>query len=325
MTGKFGIFPAAGGLGGSTLTHLLAQVPANEVVLIARNPDNLHKEKAAGAITRSADYNNVQTLEHAFDGISSLNLISYPSIQHKRRFKVHKAAIDAAVKSGVRHIFYSSLAFAGDGDPDTKAHVMLAHLTTERYLARIHDENPGFTYTVVRQGLYSESFPIYTAFFDLGAPASEVRIPHDGEGPGLAWAKRDELGEATANLIALHARDPAAFPYLNRTVLLSGPRTWSLGETVDVFSRVLRRPVRVQQVHVDEYVEQPQVRAGLDYGGVNWAPRWATAYDAIRAGECAVVTPNLARILGREPESFETTIRNMLEDLGRGKEGEDMS
>lgn len=189
---------------------------------------------------------------------------------------------------------------------------MLAHLATEKYLAQLHDQDPQFTYTVIRQGLYSESFPLYTAFFDLKAPFNEICIPHDGSGPGLAWAKQDELGEATANLIAQHAQDPVAFPYLNKTVLLSGPRAWTLNETADVFSRVLNKPIRIRQVPVDEYVKQPQVQTGLTYGGGNWAPLWATAFDAIRDGECAVVTPNLAQILGREPEQFDTTIKKML-------------
>lgn len=212
----------------------------------------------------------------------------------------------------MKHIFYSSLAFAGDGDLETKAQVMLAHLATEKYLAQLHDQNPQFTYTVIRQGVYSESYPVYTAFFDLKAPSNEICIPHDGSGPGIAWAKQDELGEATAKLIAQHAKDPAAFPYLNKTVLLSGPRALSLNETADIFSRLLNKSIKIRQVDVDEYVKQPQVQTSLAYGGGNWAPLWATAFDAIRDGECAAVTPNLAHILGREPEQFETTIRNML-------------
>lgn len=189
---------------------------------------------------------------------------------------------------------------------------MLAHIDTEKYLAQLHDQDPHFTYTVVRQGLYSESFPLYTAFFDLKNPSSEICIPHNGSGPGISWAKQDELGEATAKLMAQYAQDPAAFPFSNKTVLLTGPRAWSLNETADVFSRVLDRSIRVRQVAVDEYVKQPQVQTGLTYGGGNWAPTWATAFDAIRDGEAAVVTQNLGDILGREPEQFNTTIRNML-------------
>lgn len=88
MSNKLGIFPAAGGLGGSTLTHLLRLLPANDVVLIARNPDKLSKEKAKGAIIRKADYDDPRTFDHSFDGISTLNLISYASIQNEYRFKV---------------------------------------------------------------------------------------------------------------------------------------------------------------------------------------------------------------------------------------------
>ncbi|KAL4960342.1 uncharacterized protein BDV14DRAFT_193020 [Aspergillus stella-maris] len=312
MANKLGIFPASGGLGGSTLRHLLEQVPATEVVLVARSPEKLSKEKATGATIRKADYDHKDTLDQAFVGISTLNLISYASIQNEYRFEVHKAAIDAARKSGVKHIFYSSLAFAGDGGLETKAQVMLAHLATEKYLAQLHDQDPQFTYTVVRQGLYTESFPLYTAFFDLKAPCTKICIPHDGSGAGLAWAKQDELGEATARLIAQHASNPAGFPYLNKTVLLSGPRALSLNDTAAVFSRVLNKPVKIRQVSVDEYVKQPQVQSGLTYGGGSWAPLWATAFDGIRDGECAVVTPTLGRLLGREPETFETTIRSML-------------
>jgi uncharacterized protein YbjT (DUF2867 family) len=88
MAPKLGIFPASGGLGGSTLSHLLGRVPANEVVLVARSPEKLNKEEATGAIVRKADYDNAQTLDHSFDGISSLNLISYASIQNEHRFTV---------------------------------------------------------------------------------------------------------------------------------------------------------------------------------------------------------------------------------------------
>lgn len=108
---------------------------------------------------------------------------------------------------------------------------MGAHLATEKYLAEL----PGhFTYTAIREGLYSESFPIYTAWFDPHQPVEEITIPHPGTGPGVAWAKRDELGEATAKMIYAYAKNPAGFPYLNRVVLLSGPREVSLAETAEV-------------------------------------------------------------------------------------------
>jgi hypothetical protein len=108
---------------------------------------------------------------------------------------------------------------------------MQAHLDTERHLAKLASESASgsFTYTAIREGLYAESTPIYTAFFDPRDLSTlhdgEVCIPHDGSGPGVAWVKRDELGEASARLIARFVEEGReGFEYVNRTVLLSGPR-----------------------------------------------------------------------------------------------------
>lgn len=94
MAGKLGIFPASGGLGGSTLRHLLKLVPADNAVLVVRSPEKLGKEKAAGATVRKADYDNFPTLDGVFDGVSSLNVISYASIQHEHRFNVGVDILD---------------------------------------------------------------------------------------------------------------------------------------------------------------------------------------------------------------------------------------
>lgn len=99
--------------------------------------------------------------------------------------QAHRAAIDAAIRSGVKHIFYTSLGFAGNLTDDSVAHVMGAHLQTERYLSQLNK----ITYTSIREGLYSESFPLYLGWFSLQNPADEITIPHPGTGPGVSWEK----------------------------------------------------------------------------------------------------------------------------------------
>lgn len=193
---------------------------------------------------------------------------------------------------------------------------MLAHLDTEAYLASL--VTPVFSYSIVRQGLYSESFPVYTANFDLinaKMPAEQdfsIRIPHNGAGPGLAWAKREELGEATANLLVQYAKDPSSFPHANKVMILSGPRAFSLSETAEVISRVLKKSVRIVQVTVDQYCEEAGVGYGSDSNEMN--KLWATAFEGIKQGETSTVTPHLRELLGRDPEDFEATIRKMLQD-----------
>lgn len=89
-----GIFPASGGLGESTYTHLLRLVPADTVILISRHPDKIPREHVqAGVQTRQADYTQSSSeLEAAFAGIDVLFLISYPSHQHELRTKVRRRA-----------------------------------------------------------------------------------------------------------------------------------------------------------------------------------------------------------------------------------------
>lgn len=189
---------------------------------------------------------------------------------------------------------------------------MQAHLDTEKYLESLAADDSSFKYTIVRIGLYSESFPLYTAFFDLKTPSDEVSIPHDGSGPGIAWAKQDELGNAMALLIKSYAESRDRFEYVNTNILLSGPRAWSLRETVEVLGRVSKKQVKLREVSVEEYTAQPKVQNGLSYGAGDLAATWATAFEAIRRGEAAVVTPILEQVLGREPESFEKTIAGMV-------------
>lgn len=196
---------------------------------------------------------------------------------------------------------------------------MRAHLDTEAYLQELSRTHaPDFTYTVLREGIYHDSFPIYTSFFNPWKTIEdeankdaeiEIKIPHDGSAPGVAWANREELAEASAKIIVQYARNPHGFPFTNSTLLLSGPKVLSLGETMSVLGKLIGRRIRIKEVSVDEYARQPHVAPLLTYHGVDLSREWASAWQAIRNGECAVVTPVLKEIFGREPENFETALK----------------
>lgn len=71
---------------------------------------------------------------------------------------------------------------------------MQPHLATEAYL-----KQSGVTYTVIREGIYSESWPLYVGFWNAKKEERELKIPY-GDG-GIAWVCRDDLGEGTAKLM----------------------------------------------------------------------------------------------------------------------------
>ena len=197
---------------------------------------------------------------------------------------------------------------------------MQAHLATEKYLASIaYPETQGgqkpFSFTAIREGIYSESFPMYTGFIDVQNPRAKLKIPHDGSGPGIAWAKIEDLGEATARLVqSVYISTPDAMArYKDKCVVLSGSKAWSIAEVVELLSQIVGRETKVQSVSVEDYVQEKVVQEQLQSHGPGEVPRqWATSFQAIKAGETAVVTDELERLLGRKPEDFETTLRGMM-------------
>ncbi|KAL9037232.1 MAG: hypothetical protein Q9214_005790 [Letrouitia sp. 1 TL-2023] len=318
--GKIAVFPASGSLGSSIYKHLLDIVDAAQVILISRHPAKIpSKYIQGGAITRTADYDAPETLNEAFEGVSYLILISYPSLEIEHRVEAHKYAIEAAIRSGVSHIFYTSLAFGGDRSSTSAAHVMQAHLQTEAYLKSLAVSSTAksrFSFTAIREGLYSESCPMYAGFPNLQNPGSRVQIPHDGTGPGVAWAKIDDLGEATAKLVGEYCYGSATShpEYKDQVVLLSGPRAYSLAETLDVLGTALGTEIVIENVSVSDYAREPTVRKFLAPHGQEDVPtKWATSFEAVRIGETAVTSVRLEQLLGRKPESFETTVATMVD------------
>ena len=198
---------------------------------------------------------------------------------------------------------------------------MQAHLETEVYLkslAAFSKKNAKFSFTVIREGFYSETFPMYIGFPNLQNPQGKLRIPHDGSGPGIAWAKMDDLGEATAKLVRnYHDSGAAGLPeYKDQIIVLTGPRAYSIVETVDILGAALGKKLEIESVDVEDYVKDPIVqRALMPYGQGDVPRKWATTFEAIKRGEAMVTSVRLEELLGRKPESFEVTATAMIQKL----------
>ena len=156
---------------------------------------------------------------------------------------------------------------------------------------------------------------MYTGFFDLKSPQSEIKIPHSGSGPGIAWAKIDELGEATARLVKNIVDSPETFEYTNRVMLLSGPKAWSIADTLKVVGKTVGKEVAIKEISVEEYANEQLSIEHLGSHGPGEVPRqWASSFEAVRRGETAVVSGELVKLLGREPEGFEEVVRSLAKD-----------
>ena len=152
-----------------------------------------------------------------------------------------------------------------------------------------------------------------TGFVDLNGNDTEVKIPHDGSTSGIAWAKIDELGEATAHLVHRYISGDSDIlsRYENKSILLSGPKAWTLAETVALMGKVAGRDLSIKELSVEEYTKEKSVKE--NFGSGDGPREWATSFQAIKEGETAVVSGELERLLGRKPEGFDETVRQMVE------------
>lgn len=312
MAEKLAIIGASGKIGGATFNALPSNnlLPASQIVALtsAQSGDAKWTQlSSAGVEVRHATFDDRSSMEKALQGISRLFLVSSPRIkldyndapEGQGREKDHYVAIDAARKNGVKQIYYTSLAFSNP----SKSRVMKAHERTEAYLASLTD----IKYTVLREGLYNESWPLYLGHYDLkGDERSEIVVA--GDGP-ISWTAIPDLGLATALILAAPAEE-----YAGKTVYLSQTREpKTLKDVAGTVSKATGREIALKVAPRSEHEEHHINDRGLDEGHIRW---WAKTYDAVVDGECNIThdatLEDLLKTKGRTPKPMEETVREML-------------
>lgn len=325
MTPRILLTGASGGLGSRVLHHFLHTLSLpKQSLLVSTSKPYPKSPNAEGVELRYGDFLKPETLSKAFADVSVLLLISYPSIAHSLRVGAHKNAIDASIRAGVEHIVYTSLAFAGD----SRAEVMQAHIDTEEYLKHTCARS-GSRFTILREGIYTESYPLYLGFLDVKMQEEkskrEVYVPPTRKN-GIAWAARDELGEATARIVLEVSRNLTNTDggrYTDKLVLLSGPRAVNLEEVAAAVSKALgweaAQALQVHEVSEDEFVAHHSSNRGGGEEAEKFVRSWASTFPAIAKGELAVIDPSLEVVLGRKPKDFYEIFPGLLQDRGDAK------
>src|SRR5688572_4132794 len=175
---------AGGQLGAAVVAELVALRPGS-VRALTRNPARV---AVPGLDVRRADFDDPDGLLGAFDGADRLLLISTDRIGH--RVAQHRAAVAAAARAGVGHVFYTSAVNADD--PANPAPVVPDHRATEEALAA-----SGLPWTALRNGIYTETLLLAVR----PAVAAGVYASNGGDG-AISYVTRGDLASATAAVLA---------------------------------------------------------------------------------------------------------------------------
>lgn len=301
---------ASGKLGFATLTALLENnlLPPSEIIVTSSSQSGVSKLQPAidkGVKLVSANWDDPSSWETAFKGADKLFLISSSRIEKdfndapdgQGREADHLPALEAAKKAGISHVYYSSLAFANP----SKSRVMKAHERTEEYL---HKEWTG-KFTIIREGLYNESWPLYFGHYDV--PNDDRNEVITGGDSPISWTAIPDLGLASALILTAPSHE-----WAGKTFYLSQRKAHTLQDIAGMVSKAKGKDVSFRVVPREEHEKFYVQERGMSEPMIKW---WSKTYDALRDGECEIDDPTLEELLatkGKKPIPMEKSVAEMV-------------
>jgi NAD(P)H dehydrogenase (quinone) len=280
---KIGVSGASGHLGRAVVSELLQRPGGHEVVAITRTPETV----SAAAQGRFGDYNRPENLVEAYAGLDRLLIITTVDPEPGRRGAQNVAAIDAAVKAGVKHVvFMSAVGTRQEEEPARGA----SYWRGEQHLIA---KAPAWT--ILRMNFYAEAF-VQLAQVALG----------QGVLTGLAenWAAfvaRDDVAAAAAGILIGDGHAGAIYS-------ATGPERLSGAQRAGLVAEISGRPLAFRVI-TEEQLRAGLTKAGLPAGAVNIVVGIQASFAA---GAFDIVTGDVERLAGRPPRPLRDVLAGAL-------------
>lgn len=266
-------------LNGATVNHLLSRVTAEQVAVSVRDMSKAAELADRGVQVRQGTYEDPAALTESFTGADRVLLVS-PSDPAADAVALLKNGIDAAIRSGVGRLFYTSHQGA---HPDSPFGPARDHAAVEKLLAE-----SGLGWTSLRNGFYTHSLDkLLGEWRDSGV----ITAPADGP---VSWTARADEAEAAAVLLASEQTH-------------DGPVTSTAGTAV-TFEDIAAIASGLAGKRIFRAVVDDEERVAWQcaHGTPELMARFSlSVFQAARNGLFAGVDPLLQDLLGRKPKTVE--------------------
>lgn len=279
---------ATGNLGNSVIETLLKNIPTQNISALVREEEKISEIKAKGINVFQGDYDNVSALKSAMANVDTVLLIS--AGDQGDRMQQHRNVIDAAKKSGVENIAYTSRAMR---NRETLAHrLMEEHFLTEDYI-----KASGLNYTIFRNTLYMDVLPIFVGklVFERGIfqPAGDGKV---------AFALRKEMGEAMANVLSNEGCE-------NKTYKFTNNEAYSFYDIAKALTTLSGKEVKYHPVDISTFQERMRP-TGIPEPMLQKVVEFNTD---IKNGQEDEITNDLEKKLGRKPTTLKEGLKTLFE------------
>lgn len=279
---------ATGSLGTSVVQQLKKHISNEDFIVTSSNQKGVNSLQSEGLNARLANFNDQDTLNIAFQGITKLLLIS---TMDNNRFEQHKRVIDVAKDQGVQQIVYTSLAIK-DIETSGVKDLMISHFQTEDYI-----KESRLLYTIIRNTMYADALNQI-----LGPDVFEKGINIPGGDGKVPYALRREMGEATANLLLQEA-------HANNTYDFTGSKSFSYAEVASELSRLSGKTVVYNNITAENFKSNLREVGLSDFNIFLYS---GTIYD-IKTHQYEIESKTLEELLGRQTASLPSFISELFE------------
>jgi uncharacterized protein YbjT (DUF2867 family) len=280
MTGPIAVTGATGTVGSRVVTELLSA--GAEVRVALRNPNEVGTRP--GLETVALDLTETRDMVQALHGCAKLFLLT-PFVTDM--VAMSNSLVDAAKEAGVEHVVRLSAVGAG---PDAAITLAKWHTAAELYL-----ERSGLAFTHLRPNSFMQNY--ITFHGEAIRSQASFYLPHGQGSMSLVDARDVAAVAARALLDGGHA---------GNAYTLTGPSAIDNEEIARILSSVLKREIR--------YIDTSDDAARRALGEMGSPEALIRALmelnNIIRKGYTAELSPDVERVTGRSPFSFEVFARD---------------
>lgn len=232
------------------------------------------------------DMRDARVLETAVQGVAGVYHIC-PNM-HPDEVRIGRTMLAAVRSAGVGHFAYHSVLH-----PHTEA--MPHHWNKLVVEAALFES--GLPYTILQPASYMQNvLGVWEAILERGV----YPVPY-AVGTRLSMVDLEDVGEAAARVLTDAGHEGAIYE-------LAGPEILTAREVASVLSRALGRPVRAEEVPLDEWVARTKAR-GMDDYRIETLVKMFGYYNSYGL----FGNPNvLAYLLGRSPQGFQGFVSRTL-------------
>lgn len=278
---------ATGSLGQLLVNALKSKTDVSNIAALVRDTekDIVKEYQSQGLDIRVSDYENLEKLTAAFEGIEQVFLISGNDLG--ARLQQHKNVVEAAKATSVKQIIYTSSVRKTESTDAPLDPVISGHVKTEQEII-----DSGLDYTILRHNLYSEVVPLFIGDKEQLLKTKTVYLPTENE--KVAFVPRKDFAEAEATILV------SSEEHRNKIYEFNGSEQISFEEISEVLTDVLSEKIAYVSPKVDEFESQMK-EAGLPDPIVGMLSMFS---QGVANGEFNFEKTDIEKILGRKTQSL---------------------